>query len=88
MSAYPANAGPAALKSQYLGTSQAVFTLGFAIGPAIGVFTWDLIHTKVWWLYGAASLVGLVLAWYGMRPAGYSEEVQAALSHGDTAATA
>jgi MFS family permease len=88
MSAYPANAGPAALKSKYLGTSQAAFTLGFAIGPAIGVFAWDQVHTEVWWLYGAASLVGLVLAWYGMRPAGYSEEIQAALSHGDTAATA
>jgi MFS family permease len=88
MSAYPANAGPAALKSKYLSTSQAAFTLGFAIGPAIGVFAWDQVGREVWWLYGAASLVGLVLAWYGMRPAGYSEEVEATLSHGDTAATA
>jgi predicted MFS family arabinose efflux permease len=62
MPAYPANAGPARLKSQYLGTSQAMFTLGFAIGPAIGVLAWNLIGVKVWWLCVAACLAGLAAA--------------------------
>ncbi len=78
MSAYPANAGPARLKSQYLGTSQAMFTLGFAIGPALGVLAWNAIGPKVWWLCGAASLAGLVAAWYGMRPAARAEDAELA----------
>jgi MFS family permease len=78
MTAYPATAGPPRLKSQYLGTSQAVFTLGFAIGPALGVLGWHLIGSKVWWLCGAASFVGLALAWYGMRPAAREENAELA----------
>jgi MFS family permease len=84
MSAYPANAGPARLKSQYLGTSQAMFTLGFAIGPAIGVLAWNAIGTKVWWLCGVASLAGLVAAWYGMRPAARAEDAELATAGAQT----
>jgi MFS family permease len=76
MAAYPANAGPARLKSQYLGASQAVFSLGFAIGPAVGVLAWTLVGAKVWWLCGAASLVGLATAWRGMRPAASEEDAE------------
>ena len=68
MSAYPANAGPARLRAQYLGASQAVFTLGFAIGPAIGVFVYQHIGGKVWWWCAVASVVGLIAAWRGMTP--------------------
>jgi MFS family permease len=79
-----ANAGPARLKSQYLGTSQAMFTLGFAIGPAIGVLAWNAIGTKVWWLCGVASLAGLVAAWYGMRPAARAEDAELATAGAQT----
>jgi MFS family permease len=84
MSAYPANAGPARLRSQYLGTSQAVFALGFAIGPAIGVLAWNAIGAKVWWLCGAASLAGLLAAWYGMRPAVRAEDAELATAGAQT----
>jgi MFS family permease len=70
MSAYPANAGPSRLRSQYLGASQSVFALGFSIGPVIGVFGWHLLGKQVWWWCGVAALAGLVTAWYGMRPHG------------------
>src|SRR5580700_1128979 len=70
MFSYPANAGPARLRSQYLGASQAVFSLGFTIGPIIGVLVWHLVGRAVWWYCGVASLVGLAAAWRGMRPAG------------------
>ena len=69
MSAYPANAGPAGLRSQYLGASQSVFALGFSIGPVIGVLGWHLLGRQVWWWCGVAAVIGLVTAWYGMRPA-------------------
>jgi predicted MFS family arabinose efflux permease len=69
MSAYPANAGPDRLRSQYLGASQSVFALGFSIGPVIGVLGWHLLGRQVWWWCGVAAVIGLVTAWYGMRPA-------------------
>jgi MFS family permease len=76
MSAYPANAGPARLKSQYLGASQAVFALGFAIGPALGVLVWHLVGRAVWWYCALACLVGLAAAWAGMRPAAHEEDAE------------
>lgn len=84
MLAYPANAGPLRLKSQYVGTSQAVFTMGFAIGPALGVLGWHLIGSKVWWLCGAASFIGLALVWYGMRPAARAENAELATARAQT----
>jgi MFS family permease len=69
MSAYPANAGPERLRSQYLGASQSVFALGFSVGPIVGVLGWHLVGRQVWWWCGVASLVGLAAAWRGMRPA-------------------
>jgi predicted MFS family arabinose efflux permease len=78
MFSYPANAGPARLRSQYLGASQAVFTLGFSIGPIIGVFGWNLIGRQVWWWCAVASVAGLVLAWFGMRPAVRPEDAELA----------
>jgi MFS family permease len=76
MSAYPANAGPPRLKSQYLGASQAVFSLGFAIGPVIGVLIWHLAGRAVWWYCALACLVGLAAAWRGMRPAAQEEDAE------------
>jgi predicted MFS family arabinose efflux permease len=69
MSAYPANAGPDNLRSQYLGASQSVFALGFSIGPVIGVLGWHLLGRQVWWWCAVTALAGLVAAWFGMRPA-------------------
>jgi predicted MFS family arabinose efflux permease len=76
MSAYPANAGPARLKSQYLGASQAVFALGFSIGPVLGVLVWHLVGRAVWWYCALACLVGQAAAWTGMRPAAHEEDAE------------
>jgi predicted MFS family arabinose efflux permease len=76
MSAYPANAGPARLKSQYLGASQAVFALGFSIGPVLGVLVWHLVGRAVWWYCALACLVGLAAAWTGMRRVAHEEDAE------------
>jgi MFS family permease len=68
MSAYPAMAGPASLRGRYLGTSQAMFALGFAIGPPLGVALWHLVGRQVWWWSALACLLGAAAAWSGMRP--------------------
>lgn len=76
MSAYPANAGPERLRSQYLGTSQAVFSLGFAVGPVLGVLAWHLVGKQVWLWCAVACVVGLMLAWRGMRPQASQAEAE------------
>jgi MFS family permease len=73
MSAYPANAGPERLRSQYLGASQSVFALGFAVGPIAGVLGWHLLGRQVWLWCGVAALVGLVAAWRGMQTAEHED---------------
>jgi MFS family permease len=67
MFAYPGIAGPAALRGRYMGAAQAMFGLGTAIGPAAGVWVWNAIGSPVWLWCGAACLIGLAAAWWGIR---------------------
>src|ERR1039457_5430403 len=67
MFAYPAMAGPTRLRGRYIGAAQAMFGLGTAIGPVVGVTVWDAIGRPVWLWCGAACVVGLAAAWWGIR---------------------
>jgi MFS family permease len=67
--AHPAKA-PAAIKGRYIGASQAVFGLGSAAGPALGVLAWQTVGNGVWLLCavlgavaGACAVVGLAEDW-------------------------
>jgi predicted MFS family arabinose efflux permease len=68
MSAFPAISSPARLRGRYIGSAQAVFGLGSAVGPVVGVFLWNSSGRAVWLYGGAACAVGLAAAWVGMRP--------------------
>jgi hypothetical protein len=70
LSAYPAMAGPADLRGRYIGASQAVFGLGFALGPIAGVAAWNRLGDGVWWGCGAISLLAVLAAACGIGPAG------------------
>jgi MFS family permease len=65
--AYPGIAAPPGLTARYMGSMQAMFGLGTAIGPVVGVAVWDMIGVKAWWCWGIACLVALALAWLGIR---------------------
>ncbi|GAA2343148.1 MFS transporter [Dactylosporangium salmoneum] len=67
MFAYPALAAPEELLGRYQGAAQAMFGLGTVLGPICGVALWLALGPPVWWLFGAASLLGLVVAWTSMR---------------------
>ncbi|MEV6922898.1 MFS transporter [Dactylosporangium sp. NPDC051485] len=67
MFAYPALAAPEELLGRYQGAAQAMFGLGTVLGPICGVALWLALGPPVWWLFGAASLLGLVVAWTAMR---------------------
>jgi MFS family permease len=73
MFAYPAQAGPERLRGRYLGAAHAMFGVGSAIGPMIGVPLWTHLGSAAWVIMGAASVVALVPAWYGIKPRARSD---------------
>ncbi len=67
MFAYPGMAAPERLRGRYIGAAHAMFGLGLTVGPIIGVAVFTQIGSTVWLWCGATGLVGVVLAWFGMR---------------------
>ncbi|MFI5775954.1 MFS transporter [Nocardia sp. NPDC051570] len=60
MFAYPSTF-PGPVKARYIATHQAVFGLGMALGPTLGVVAWEKLGTGVWPL---AGVLGLFAAWF------------------------
>jgi MFS family permease len=65
--AYPARASAAESRSRYLGSSQAAYGVGSAVGPALGPALWSTIGDAVWLANGAAALVAATAAASGVR---------------------
>ncbi|MYS21874.1 Predicted arabinose efflux permease, MFS family [Streptomyces sp. DvalAA-14] len=68
--AYPAQAGPPALRGRYLGASNALYGLGSAVGPFVGVMIWNRFGDGLWLGCGVVGLIAGAAAWGGVRPAG------------------
>jgi len=77
MFAYPAQAAPIALRGRYLGSAHAMFGLGSAIGPVLGVAAWEAFGRGVWVACGLACLLGLAAALAGIRPTPAAEPTAA-----------
>ncbi|MEV6521832.1 MFS transporter [Longispora sp. NPDC051575] len=67
MFAYSAVASPERHRGRYIGAQSAVFGIGSAIGPVVGLSLWNRVHNDVWWWYAAATAVGIAAGWFGMR---------------------
>jgi MFS family permease len=67
MFAYPAKAGPERLRGRYIGAAHAMFGVGSALGPVVGVPLWVQFGSLTWVICGAASMLALIPAWYGIR---------------------
>jgi predicted MFS family arabinose efflux permease len=67
MMSYAGVVAPADLRGRYIGAMQTMFSLGAAVGPAIGVAIYQWIGVDFWWLCGLACVVAIVLALAGMR---------------------
>ncbi|MFD7020271.1 MDR family MFS transporter [Streptomyces sp. NPDC059928] len=76
--AYPAQAGPPRLRGRYLGASNALYGLGSAIGPFIGVMLWNRFQEGLWLGCGVVGLLAGAAAWSGVRPAGAADKGEAA----------
>ncbi|APE24963.1 MULTISPECIES: MFS transporter [Streptomyces] len=82
MFAYPATA-PLRVKGRYIGTSQAVFGLGSALGTVLGEAVWRHYGGGVWLMCAAAGVGSAVCCHLGMRglgPAAGEAEPAAALA--------
>lgn len=69
MFAHPARF-PAAVKARYVGAQQAMFGLGSALGPTLGVLAWQAMANDVWFALGVVNLIAALCALVGMRGAG------------------
>jgi MFS family permease len=66
MFAYPAKF-PAAVKARYIGAQQAMFGLGSALGPILGVLAWGALANGVWLACGVLGVLAALCALLGMR---------------------
>lgn len=66
MFAYPAQAAPEGLRGRYLGAAHAMFGVGSAVGPIVGVALWVQLGPAMWVIAGAASVVALLPGLYGV----------------------
>ncbi|WP_405057916.1 MFS transporter [Kribbella sp. NBC_01505] len=76
MFAYPGMAAPKPLLGRYVGGAHAMFGLGSALGPFLGVWVWNSAGAQVWLWCGVLGAVGLVLAYFGMAPARVEETAE------------
>lgn len=68
MFAYPSVAGPAFARGRYIGAAHAMFGVGSAIGPIVGVALWAGIGSDAWVVVGAVSVLAVIPARYALKP--------------------
>jgi MFS family permease len=67
MMSYAGVVAPEGLRGRYISSMQTMFSLGGAVGPALGTAGYHLFGRDVWLLFGLTCLVGMVFALVGMR---------------------
>jgi MFS family permease len=67
--AYPAKVAPPGAVGRYIGSAHAMFALGYAIGPPVGVLLWTQMGNAFWAFCPVFGLVIGVLGLWGMHPA-------------------
>jgi MFS family permease len=67
MMSYAGLVAPPGLRGRYIGAMQTMFSLGAAIGPAVGVAVYQWIGLNAWWVFGLACAAAIVFGLGGMR---------------------
>ncbi|ATE54185.1 MFS transporter [Actinosynnema pretiosum] len=78
--AYPGMAGPAHLKSRYIGSFQFVFGLGSAIGPVLGGMLFLGIGRGVWPVLAGFGLLAALVGAYGVTARKAADDAPAAVA--------
>jgi MFS family permease len=80
------------VRGRYIAASQAVFGLGSAIGPALGMLVWAQWGDGIWVTCAVLGVLAAALAWAGLRPsdqpAGAADAADADTEVTDAAASA
>ncbi|MFD5661067.1 MFS transporter [Streptomyces hirsutus] len=75
--AHPAKAEQK-VRGRYIAASQAVFGLGSAIGPALGMLVWTRYGDGIWLACGVLGVLAAVTAYAGLRPSDETPEADEA----------
>jgi MFS family permease len=67
MFAYPPMAAPKHLRGRYIAASSAMFGVGTAVGPIVGLALWSSVGVHVWWILALVEFAGLAAAMAGVR---------------------
>ncbi|MEV8504975.1 MFS transporter [Actinoplanes sp. NPDC051475] len=73
--AYPALAGPQALRGRYIGALSACQTAAFAIGPVVGTTLFQAYGRGAWMLCVVLGAVAFAAAWTGVRAPAHAAHV-------------
>jgi hypothetical protein len=66
--AWPAKAAPEGMAGRYLGRALAMFGLGQAVGPMLGLLAYQYLGRSFWCLCGLMGVVSALLCQYAMKP--------------------
>jgi len=72
--AYPAKVAKAGATGRYIGSAHAMFGLGYAIGPLLGIVLWGAIGNGFWALCVAFGLIMTLAGIWGMQPARQAQQ--------------
>ncbi len=67
MFAHPQRVAPLASRGRYTGAAHAVFGLGTALGPPLGVLLWLALGDGIWTLCGAVGVLAAIAAYAALR---------------------
>ena len=67
--AYPAKAAPPGVMGRYVAAAHAMFGLGYAIGPPVGVLLWNSIGKGFWAVCVAVGIAMIPVGIWGLKPA-------------------
>jgi MFS family permease len=67
MFSYPPMAAPDRLRGRYIAASSAMFGVGTAVGPVIGLWLWSAVGAHTWYLLSLIEFAGLAAAMAGVR---------------------
>jgi MFS family permease len=66
--AYPMKVAPSNAVGRYIGSAHALFQLGYAIGPVVGILLWNQIGQAFWVIVFVLGIVMVGPGIWGMRP--------------------
>jgi hypothetical protein len=66
MFAHPAKF-PLHVRARYIGAQHAMFGLGSALGPTLGILAWQALSNQAFLIFGLVNLVAALCALLGMR---------------------